>query len=180
MSIDLSSAKRFFLHRPVLAIIVFGAAVSGCVGVLAWSQGAYNLQEPPARQAPPAQPAMQAPALYVATCTLCHGGDSMGTRTRAHPGELRSSARPVRQRYCSHHCEGQEQDARLRSATVRYRPDCSIYPQPQRSSCGSCGRRRCQGRREHLLWRGAVLLLPHRGGPWKILSAPISPASPTE
>jgi PQQ-dependent dehydrogenase (methanol/ethanol family) len=46
---------------------------------LAWSQGAYNIQEPPARQAPAAQSAMQPSALYVATCTLCHGGDSLGT-----------------------------------------------------------------------------------------------------
>jgi PQQ-dependent dehydrogenase (methanol/ethanol family) len=57
----------------MLALIVCGAVIPGCLGVLAWSQGAYNIQEPAAQQT------MQAPALYVATCTLCHGGDSMGT-----------------------------------------------------------------------------------------------------
>jgi PQQ-dependent dehydrogenase (methanol/ethanol family) len=48
----------------------------GCAGVLAWSQGAYKIEEPTAQQAPPT-PA--APRQFVETCTLCHGGDSLGT-----------------------------------------------------------------------------------------------------
>ena len=91
----LSSARRFFLRPPVLALIVCGAVIPCCVGILAWSQGAYNIQEPPVQQAPPAQSAMQPPALYVATCTLCHGGDSMGTDrapTLANSALLRSLA----------------------------------------------------------------------------------------
>jgi len=64
---------------PMLAIIVCGAGIPGCLGYLAWSQGAYNIQEPPAPPARQAAQTIQAPALYVATCTLCHGGDSLGT-----------------------------------------------------------------------------------------------------
>ena len=52
------------------------------------------------------------------------------------------------------------------SAAGRHRPDRPLYPQPQRCpGDGDGGSGRCQGRREHLLWRGAVLLLPHGGGP---------------
>ena len=43
---------------------------------LAWSQGAYKIEEPQAQQAPPAP---VAPQQFVETCTLCHGGDGMGT-----------------------------------------------------------------------------------------------------
>jgi PQQ-dependent dehydrogenase (methanol/ethanol family) len=44
--------------------------------MFAWSQGAYKIEEPQTQQAPPA-PA--APPQFVETCTLCHGGDGMGT-----------------------------------------------------------------------------------------------------
>ena len=46
---------------------------------------------------------------------------------------------------------------------VRYIRSLNAAPAADR------GCRRCQGRREHLLWRGAVLLLPHGGGPGKLL-----------
>jgi PQQ-dependent dehydrogenase (methanol/ethanol family) len=68
-----------------LAFIAFGVMIVGCASLLAWSQGAYNIQEPPARQTPPAQAAplvQQAsavPVQFTRTCSLCHGGDGMGT-----------------------------------------------------------------------------------------------------
>src|SRR5664279_3936688 len=79
LSRDHSSARR------PLAFIAFGVVIAGCASFLAWSQGAYNIQEPPARQAPPAQaapPVQQAPAApvqFTRTCSLCHGGDGLGT-----------------------------------------------------------------------------------------------------
>jgi len=66
-----SSARRSALRLPAFILLMVG-----CAGVLAWSQGAYKIEEPTAQQAPPT-PA--APRQFVETCTLCHGGDSLGT-----------------------------------------------------------------------------------------------------
>lgn len=76
-----SSSVRWSRLRPA-AFITFGVFIAGCAGALAWSQGAYNIQEPPARQAPQAQqtpPAPVAPVQFTRTCSLCHGGDGLGT-----------------------------------------------------------------------------------------------------
>ena len=71
MSTIRSSARRSALRLPAFILLMVG-----CAGVLAWSQGAYKIEEPTAQQAPPT-PA--APRQFVETCTLCHGGDSLGT-----------------------------------------------------------------------------------------------------
>ena len=76
MSRVVSSAKWIILRLPMLVLIACGIVLPGCLGYLARSQGAYNIQELPTQ---PATQAVQEPALYQATCTLCHGGDSMGT-----------------------------------------------------------------------------------------------------
>jgi PQQ-dependent dehydrogenase (methanol/ethanol family) len=58
--------------RPLAFLVL----IAGCAGVFAWSQGAYKIEEPTAQAAPPSP---VAPQQFVETCTLCHGGDGMGT-----------------------------------------------------------------------------------------------------
>ena len=77
MSTIRSSARRSALRLPAFILLMVG-----CAGVFAWSQGAYNIQEPPARQAAStqtAQPGPVAPVQFTRTCSLCHGGDGLGT-----------------------------------------------------------------------------------------------------
>ncbi len=76
------SRASSFTRRSALRLPAFILLIAGCAGVFAWSQGAYNIQEPPARQAAPAQtsqPDPVAPVQFTRTCSLCHGGDGLGT-----------------------------------------------------------------------------------------------------
>ena len=93
------------------------------------------MQEPPARQAAPAQTiasrAQSAPVQFTRTCTLCHGGDGMGTDrapTLVNSAVLRGMADSDVAAIIQ---KGKGQDACLPVAAGRHRPDCPLYPQPQ-------------------------------------------------
>ena len=69
--VDRRVGENEFIMPTMLSV-----AIAVCLAIpAAWSQGAYNLQQPPP-QRPPLQ---QAPKVFVQTCTLCHGGDARGT-----------------------------------------------------------------------------------------------------
>ena len=59
------SRASSFTRRIALRLPAFILLIAGCAGVFAWSQGAYNIQEPPARQAAPAQTSQPDPVAPV-------------------------------------------------------------------------------------------------------------------